>query len=33
MFSYKRVGALRFVRIGRLGFSFWISRRRQPVEA
>lgn len=24
--SYRKVGGLRFVRIGRFGFSFWISR-------
>lgn len=26
--SYKKVGGLRFVRIGRFGFSFYISRKR-----
>lgn len=26
--SYKKVGALRFVKIGRVGFSFWIARKR-----
>jgi hypothetical protein len=25
-FSYRKVDALRFVRIGRFGFSFWLSR-------
>lgn len=24
--SYRKVGGLRFVRIGRFGFSFWVSR-------
>jgi hypothetical protein len=25
--TYRKVGGLRFVRIGRFGFSFWLSRR------
>jgi hypothetical protein len=25
--AYRKVGGLRFVRIGRFGFSFWLSRR------
>lgn len=24
--SYRKVGGLRFVRLGRFGFSFWLSR-------
>jgi len=28
MLSYKRVGGLRFVRLGPLGFPFWVSRKR-----
>jgi len=29
MFQYKKVGGLHFVRIGRFGFSFFISRKRK----
>jgi hypothetical protein len=25
--TYRKVGGLRFVRIGRFGFTFWLSRR------
>jgi hypothetical protein len=27
-FTYQKVGGLRFVRIGRFGFTFWLARRR-----
>ena len=29
LFAYRRVGGLHFARIGRLGFSFYISRNRK----
>ena len=29
MFQYKKIGGLHFVRIGRFGFSFFISRKRK----
>jgi hypothetical protein len=27
MFSFRKVGGLRFIRLGRLGMSFWVTRR------
>lgn len=31
--TYKKVGGIRFVRIGRFGFSFYITRKRMPLFA
>lgn len=29
--TYRKIGGLRFVRIGRFGFSFWVSRRKARI--
>lgn len=31
MISYKKVGGIRFVSIGQLGFSFYVSRKKEPL--